>query len=242
MSNPMKLTRRKAIKIDDAAAGKKIFGTKHSMSVSEEEFGALFEQISGGLHVSQLNAVMLEARKTMFAAFKMGGTVHIPYFGTIRVVGQGKQDPDVNEGNPEIALEARLLVAKPIKTALAAQGAIPYDVVEQAERIPTITSVFDKASKTTDETLTPDGVVRIEGTNLRFNETKSDEGLYLIPTVSGDPIVKIDRLQDPEGTRLMPVMPVTLVSGTTYQFEVRSRPQGTRNLRIGRYAPIFTVA
>lgn len=242
MSNPMKVTRRKAIKVDAAAAGKKIFGTKHSMSVSEEEFGSLFEKFSGGLHVSQLNAVMLEARNTMFEAFKVGGTVHIPYWGTFRVVARGKEDPNVNDGNAEITLEAKLLVAAPIKKALAVQGAVPYDVVEQAQVIPTITSVKDLATDAQDQTLTLGGLLDIRGTNLKFDKTKSNEGIYLIPTDPAGTAVKFSKLYPPQTTHLQPEVPTGLEVGATYQIEIRTCPYGTENLRIGRYSPIFTIA
>jgi hypothetical protein len=33
-----------------------------------------------------------------------------------------------------------------------------------------------------------------------------------------------------------------LTAGATYQIEIRTSPRGTNNLRIGRYAPILTVA
>lgn len=242
MSNAMKLTRRKAIKVTDAQAGKKIFGTKHSASVSEKEFTELFVALSGGLRASQLTAVTTEIYNTMIQAFKLGGTVHVPKLGTFSLFGSGTQDPTAVDGGTPIELVAKLRMPTELKTTIKTQGVIGYTVVEQAQIIPMVTSVEDIASGSFNQTLTPGSQLDIRGTNLKFDNTKAAQGVYLIPTVSGGEIVKFGKSVPPKGTQLVMSVPAELVSGTTYQIEVRTCPHGTQDLRIGRYSPIFTVA
>lgn len=237
----MQLTRRKAIALTDAAAGKKIFGTKHSVCVSETLFGEVFQEMSG-MKQSQMVAVLTEIKRTLLVMFKMGGTVQVPVIGNFRLFGTGQevQEGSADEGTP-ISLEVSLLVDKGLKTAVATPGVIPYSIVEQAQIIPLISSVKDLATGTFNQVLTPDGLLDIRGTNLKFDPTKANQGLYLVPTDPAGETLKFSKMQVPQGTRLMPVVPIELVSGTSYWLEVRATPRGTNGLRIGRYTPIFTV-
>lgn len=241
MSDGMQLTRRKALSLEDVQAGKKIFGTKHSLSISEKAFMDLFKEITS-IQPKQMCAMMAEVKRTMMAAVKLGATVHVPELGVFRVFGSGTEVQDPADEATPITLQLSLLMDQSIKTAVAIQGGVPYSIVEQAQIIPIITSVKDVRTQTFDQTLSPGGQLDIRGTNLKFDTTKTKEGIYLIPTVSGGEIVKFGEMQDPQTTRLMPLVPTPLVSGATYQIEVRACTKGTNNLRIGRYTPIFTIA
>ena len=242
MSEGMKLTRRKAIKITDAQAGKMIFGTKHSMAVTEDMFSSLYEKISGGLHSSHLVAGMTELNSTLVEAFKMGGTVHVPKLGVFRVTGRGTEDPSAEASGKPIVLKASLLLSRPMKTLVATQGSIPYSVVDQAQIVPVVTSATDVSSDLVDQSLTPGGQLDIKGTNLKFNNTKIEQGVYLIPTDPAGTPVKFGKSYPPTNVRLQMTIPPELVTGATYRLEIRTCTRGTQNLRIGRYSPIFTVA
>ena len=242
MSEGMKLTRRKAIKITDAQAGKMIFGTKHSMAVTEEMFGSLYEKVSGGLHISHLVAGMTELNSTLVEAFKMGGTVHVPKLGVFRVTGRGTEDPSAEASGKPIVLKASLLLARPMKTLVSTQGAIPYSVVDQTQIVPIVTSVTDISSDLVDQTLTPGGQLDVVGTNLKFNPTRTDQGAYLIPTDPAGTVIKFGKGYPPTNVRLQLTIPAELVSGATYWLEIRTCTRGTQSLRIGRYSPVLTVA
>jgi len=241
MSDGLQLTRRKALSLEDVQAGKKIFGTKHSVSISEKAFMELFKDVTS-IQPAQMRATMAEVKRTMMAAVKIGATVHVPELGTFRVTGRGTEVQDPEDEATPITLQMSLLMDKSIKTAVATQGVVPYSIVQQAQIIPVVTSVEDILSGTFDQLLTPGGQLDIRGTNLMFNSTKTNQGVYLVPTVSGGTEVKFGKAVKPKGTQLVMSVPTGLVSGTTYWLEVRTCTRGTSELRIGRYTPVLTVA
>ena len=241
MSDGMQLTRRKALSLEDVQAGKKIFGTKHSLSISEKAFMDLFKEITS-IQPKQMCAMMAEVKRTMMAEVKIGATVHVPEWGTFRVTGRGTEVQDPADEATPITLQLSLLMDKSIKTAVAIQGGVPYSIVEQAQIIPVVTSVEDILSGTFNQLLTPNSQLDIRGTNLTFDNTKSEQGVYLIPTAAGGEVVKFGKGVKPKGTQVVLSVPTGLVSGTTYQIEIRTYPHGAKELRIGRYTPILTVA
>lgn len=242
MSDGMQITRRKALQVDKAEAGVKIFGTKHTMSVTEKQFTELFEKLSGGVKGAQMVHVMTETRLALLEAFKLGCTVKVPSFGIFRVIASGTEDPTAEDGGQPIELWVNLLLDKGFKTSVQTPGTITYQVTDQKQVLPTIVTVEDVASGSLNSTLTPGKLFAIEGQNLKIDPTKTEQGIYLVPASGAGETVKVSEMLRPRHVLLEGILPTGLVSGESYFLEVRACPRGTETIRVGRFNGVLVIA
>lgn len=241
MSTGITFTRRKALDLVEAAAGKKIFGTVHAGTVSEKQFCSLFESISG-LRRSQMLAVTDELRRTTIEAFGLGLTVKIPGFGVLRLVGGGTEDSSAADGGKPLSLTVNLLVDRGLQAAVAVPGMVEKTVVNQQEILPQIATVQDLATEAIDSSMTPGALLAIQGKNLKFDKTKSAEGVYFIPASGTGEVVKCAMTTKPRTIQVDAVVPEGLVSGSSYYVEIRTVLRGSRKLKTGRFEQVLTVA
>ena len=241
MSTGITFTRRKALDLTQAAAGKRIFGTVHAGTVSEAQFCSLFENISG-LRRSQMLAVTDELRRTTIEAFGLGLTVKIPGFGVLRLIGGGTEDSTADDGGKPLSLTVNLLVDRTLQAAIAVPGAVEKTIVNQQERLPQISTVTDLATQAVDSTMTPGALLSIEGKDLKFNNTQTNQGVYFVPVDETGEVVKCDKTTKPRTVQVDVVVPQGLVSGKSYYLEVRAVLNGSRKLKTGRFVQPLIVA
>lgn len=102
--------------------------------------------------------------------------------------------------------------------------------VPAVKTVPVIRQFIDNASGTKNSKLTPGAIAEVQGENLRFDPTKSDEGLWLLPQNGGTP-VKAALFNTIKPVRLVFQPPAGLELGTGYRLQVKARIRGTKTLR-----------
>lgn len=241
MSTGITFTRRKALDLAEAAAGKKIFGTVHAGTINDKQFSHLFESISG-IRESEMLAVTNELRRTTIEAFGLGMTVCIPGFGVLRLIGGGTEDPTAADGGTPLSLTVNLLVDRSLQAAIAVPGMVEKTVVNQVERKPEINTVKDLATQASDSTMTPGALLTIRGKNLKFNNTKSEQGIYFVPASGTGEVIKCGVTTEPRTVQVDALIPAGLTVGDSYYVEIRAVLSGSRKLKTGRFEQVLTVA
>nr|VFK32549.1 MAG: protein of unknown function (DUF4469) with IG-like fold [Candidatus Kentron sp. MB]VFK34961.1 MAG: protein of unknown function (DUF4469) with IG-like fold [Candidatus Kentron sp. MB]VFK77067.1 MAG: protein of unknown function (DUF4469) with IG-like fold [Candidatus Kentron sp. MB] len=112
--------------------------------------------------------------------------------------------------------------------------------MESTKPIPTPLQYVDLGSGETDGRLTPGNIGTIDGYRLKFDPTKAEEGIFLIPTKAGEPDVKAVLVQKNKPGQLVFLIPADISKGD-YWLEVRARVQGGSELRSGRLDVLLTV-
>lgn len=81
----------------------------------------------------------------------------------------------------------------------------------------------------------------VKGDYLKFNHTRADEGVWAVPTDPMGEAVKVQAFVRNENRNLTMQLPNSLLSGSAYWIEVRTR-QGTMILRSNRSVTTVTIA
>jgi len=99
-------------------------------------------------------------------------------------------------------------------------------------------SYHDLASGHTNDTVTPGTIGTVVGTRLKFDPSKSDEGIFFVPNFGTAAPVKVTAVQENRPKRLTFLVPV--VPTGSYHIEVRSRMRDSSELRVGRLENLLT--
>jgi hypothetical protein len=109
--------------------------------------------------------------------------------------------------------------------------------VQVADPVPYILEVKDIVSGSINETLTPGGVIQLRGSRLKFIESSTDNGIFLLSEDHGE--IKLTVIAENKPARLMAMLPASLASGT-YMLEVRTTYSSggtheSKQLKTGRF-------
>lgn len=100
-----------------------------------------------------------------------------------------------------------------------------------------IARIYDFMSKTTDETITSGGMVRVLGEHLRIDAEDAEQGIYLI---GDDSETKVEFYQSITLGELMFQAPTGLTPGS-YALEIRTRIRNQKDLSTGRFDDLTVV-
>lgn len=238
----VKLKKRRALRPQDAARNVQMFGTQSSGKLTKEKFLTFFGRIDSKIGKGTVYDVLVNMRQVLMMAFETGTTVHVPELGVFRLIGRGIEDPD----NPEKSnqtLSVNLLMDTGWKTDVTPTTMEAATVVQETIK-PIPLDLQDVFSQTYRQTLTSGGMASLTGKNLKFDPTKSDEGIWLVPTTAdgGDP-VKIDKIKKPITSVMVDFsIPSGLVSGASYTLRIAARQRNCKTAQIAELADVLTVA
>lgn len=238
MSTKITAVRREALDARNKEAGNRIFLTRMTGGIVETDRMIRFLAERAMITQQQARAAIESIGQVITELAGLGHGVQIPNLGTITLVMKGT----VNKaGEPVVSncLKYRMKFLKHLQAVTDLETQVSY--LDLDPKKPVIHGFDDAASGTENALLTPGGTAGIKGTNIRFNPTKTDEGIYLIPSGGGE-TVKISQILDNRTTRLSFGLPAELVGGTVYGLEVRARVIGSKILRKSSWATALTVA
>lgn len=102
---------------------------------------------------------------------------------------------------------------------------------------PLITEVMDVVSSSVNDTLTAGGVLRLNGSRLKFDATDDAQGVFLVPE-AGAP-VRCTVVAENKPARVMVMIPADIATGTYYaelRTKILSNSQAGKNLKTGRFS------
>jgi len=120
-------------------------------------------------------------------------------------------------------------------------GRIKTRKVHVDNPVPNIVEVIDVVSGSTNDRLTPGGVMQLRGSRLKLVETNSTNGAYLLTEGGGE--VKLTVIVENKPGRLIILLPADLAAGT-YTLEIRttySTNRECKTLKTGRFNRSLTV-
>jgi len=227
-----------ALRTEQRAEGKLIPRGKTGKRVKASELAEFIVRQGTTVRKPDILAVMENLGQAIRTLCSGGDSVTLPNLGIVtpQIGGVADKDGKWVDG-PYTYLTMRF------DSDLSYQfsGEVSTEIVSATKRFPEIVAVTDVASATQNETLTSGSMGNVKGKNLRFNATKSDEGLYLIPTAGGDE-VKVALFESNTSVKLTFQWPSGLTSGTEYKVQIRARLPGTKTLRESAIGAILTVA
>ncbi len=179
---------------------------------------------------------VLNALRTEIAdALAKGMTVELDGLVRFSVSLSGSYDnADVvlNRGNADLKVNAHADLS--LQQLVARQA--EYERVEREVRKPIIRTVLDAASEQYDR-YTPGGIIRINGSNLAFDKTKPDEGVF----VSDGTTEKRLSVYAVAGEKeIIALMPADVSGDLTLRVRTRYTPGG--ELREGSHASVLKPA
>ena len=188
-----------------------------------------------GLGLSQLNASIEEFFDEVCAIVEDGGSVNTPLFNTQPSV-PGVFDSATDNFDPRRhRVRTNLMLGTRLRKATAA---IKVQKVQTADPAPFILEVHDVLSDTTNELLTPGGVVQIRGGRLKFVPGNPANGIFLIDEQAQP--VRLDVIVENKPARLIAMLPADL------PLEVRTTLIATgregKTLKTGRFIRELTIA
>ena len=142
----------------------------------------------------------------------------------------------------ELKVRMGVRVAPAFQRQLAATCVGGIEMVTKGYTQPEVVTFFDAASAATNTTLTPGGVASITTQRAKFNPSKSDEGLFLVPLDSANAVVKVSVFLTNKPSKLAFQIPTGLEPGAQYSVVLRNRVPGSQVLREGRLMQPLTVA
>lgn len=118
--------------------------------------------------------------------------------------------------------------------------AVPEKIVGDKVR-PLLVEYQDLATGTVNTTLTRGNIGSVAGKQLAYDATAADEGLFLV-SADANPPVKVSAVQKNKPGELIFLVPPDLTEFGSYQMEVRTRPKGCKELRVGRLDQLLMAA
>ena len=116
---------------------------------------------------------------------------------------------------------------------------IPVVKVKPTTKTPMILIAEDRFSDTTNQTLTPNGTLVIQGQDLKVNTEASDEGLFF---KINNADTRAERYHHNTDSKLEVKVPASLTAGATCNLEIRKRYKGNKKLFVFTYNIDFIVA
>jgi len=233
----IKYSMRPSIAENPVDGGVKMAQSSTALNIDTKTLAQEIVRQGTTVRVADAEAVLDNLATALAALCARGESVKIAKFGfvTPRVKGTRNAAGEwVKE--PKAYLTMRFDSA--LQRAFSANAVL--EEVEAKENGPVIMQVTD-ASGAIDSVLTAGAFVGIEGKYLKFNPTRSDEGVYFIPTGTGE-TVKAAQILDNRYSRLTVGIPATLEAGGSYRIQVRARLNKCKNVTESSYKAVFTVA
>ena len=197
----------------------------------------------GTLTVADLKAALEAIGQFVGQKCAEGYSVEIPGLCIFRPFARGK----VPVGTNKLTLDMIRVGAK-VRLDAGLRLAITNNAV--AEQVPSVVNApqfvqFGTPGATwnavTEEgSVELGGLFTVKGDYLRFNPTKSDEGVWLISTNPEGDTLKVSAFVRNENRNLTMQIPAQLATGSTYWVEVRTR-LGTKILRASRSVTALAV-
>jgi len=177
--------------------------------------------------------------ETLTNILKDGGAITTPLFNiypSVSGVFRGAEDRfDSSRHRVNLNLN-------PGKKLRDAEAAIETEKVNVADPVPMIIQVIDTLSSTTNDQLTPGGVMTLVGSRLKVIPDDATNGIFLIADSNGAE-TKCPTLVENKPARLIAMIPSGLASGT-YTLEVRSNYSSgvaTQTTKVGRFSKSLTI-
>jgi hypothetical protein len=168
-----------------------------------------------------------------------GGAVHTPLFNITPSI------PGVFNGMADSFDPSRHIVKTNLNPGTLLREAvkkIKVRKVQVTDPAPYIVEVKDIVSGTTNEILTPGGVVQVRGSRLKFLADKPENGIFFIDDNNVE--TRYDLIVENKPSRVIVVMPATLLSGS-YRIELRTTCSSTnkeaKTMKRGQFNTILTV-
>jgi DNA-binding domain/Domain of unknown function (DUF4469) with IG-like fold len=195
--------------------------TERGSTVTKPDLLAVFETLQ-----QVCESLVLEGYRV-----NLGGLVELypRISGIFNGIGDG-YDPTRHRVDVAASPGARL------RQGVRSQGTV--EKVAASKPAPVLLTYRDLASGDTNDSVTPGTIGTLQGSKLKYDPTKPDEGIYFIPTAGGA-AVKVAAVQKNKPSELIFLVPA-LAPGT-YQLEVRARMQGGSELRTSRLDATLTV-
>lgn len=100
--------------------------------------------------------------------------------------------------------------------------------------------VEDLLTDAVNGSLTKGNLAHLRGTNLKYDLSDPDQGLFFIKTSSSSAAVRVERVKKNTPSEQLFVVPSGLSAGV-YRLEVRSKLRGSENLRTAMLAAAITI-
>ncbi len=205
---------------------------------SSEQLNEMLASGGGNLSTPQAEATVKRIPQVMKELFALAHPVKIKGLGTFSLKAKGKYDSDgrLFEGTK---LQFKLGF-RPSKSFRQFLETLTGTVVEATVKAPKVKSVTDALSDSINSVVTPGGMIKVVGTDMKFKALMSDEGAFF--RESGDAsgkAFKVMRYLDNKDARLTCEVP-ELEPGS-YILEIRKRYKGCKTLRVGRFQTLLTV-
>ncbi|MFA8451282.1 MAG: DNA-binding domain-containing protein [Bacteroidales bacterium] len=213
------------------------FIAKHVNSIIENS-ADLLETITGPgsiLKETESKAVIEAYWKTIIKYIQKGHEYRDEWISVSLNIAGTFENKDARFDRESHEIRVGVVPNKRIKKA--AREINPHYVDPDFDRA-IIENIYDFASDTDNDTLSPGGVVEVKGRNLKIHEGPVGAGVFLINKESGDEVV-IQKMRDNEPRTLRFVVP-TLEAGT-YRLEIRNSARESRKLRIGTSELEYTI-
>jgi hypothetical protein len=168
-----------------------------------------------------------------------GGAVHTPLFVTVPSIPGVFTSIADNFDSSRHAVKTNLNPGILLRQATAK---IKVRKVQVADPSPYIVEVVDIASGTTNDILTPGGVVQLRGSRLKFLADKPENGVFFIDDNNVE--TRYNLVVENKPARVIVVMPDTLAQGS-YRIELRTTCSSTnkeaKTMKRGQCNKILTV-
>jgi hypothetical protein len=204
------------------------------LSHDEEEIVARMLKKGAGLTRSDILSVRDMYTETVCEIIAEGGAVVTPLFNafpSIPGVFKGIDDPfDPKRHSVKINLTSGKSTREAVKL-------IKVHRVHVANPLPLIVAVKDTLSGSTNDTITPGGVIQVLGSRLKVVEENVLNGVFLTDEYGTE--TKLPVIVENKPARIIVMLPVTLATGN-YSLEVRTTfregkdGKEAKTLRVGR--------
>lgn len=211
--------------------------SKHKVGL--EEFAKKVASKAGGL--SEINVIMVIEliKKELIEILEAGESVRLDNFLSISSSITGNFDSLNSKFDPK-KHKVKINIIPSTKIVKELNSLAKPKRIRKAEKEPVLKRVCDLRSGTCNSQITAGSMVRLEGSNLSFDNKADDEGIFIY-SASGDKAVKINYHDVMGNKELRFIVPPNLQElGDTVYIEVKSRMK-TKTMRKGISECLLTV-
>ncbi len=190
-------------------------------SIDLERLAEIMVERGSTVTKADILAVQEDTVKTIEQMLKLGFRVNMGELCSFYTVIKGRF-ADIRDGyDPAIhRLDVGSTPGPRIRNFIRGSG-MELEKEETPVTLPVINVYEDVASGELNSTLTVGSVGTVIGSNLKFEPTMPDEGVFLL--TSGQPEVRATVIQKNTASQIVFQVPLGLLPGTMYQLEVRAR-------------------
>lgn len=209
--------------------------TQHKSTVTMEQLVKLIMLRSAGLTESEISSVLKEYFVAMEYFLEEGNRIVTPFFNITPTVSGVFEDKKASFDKTKHRIRIKVAAGVELKKVASKIGA---EKIRGNKHVPFVDDVYDYASDSTDDILSPGQPLRLTGEYLKLDKADTGQGVFFVNTADQTE-TRATMYIESRNKQIALLVPDALTSGI---YTLKVKAQMGNEVRVGEFSTPLTVS